>query len=84
MKGDCSVKLVRNQRRVSRKRYLNSKRTYEYERMSVHVPRSYHEIIKPLLKQDFDMNVTVENGTLVITLSPAKTFRHAASLPQKQ
>jgi len=70
-----SPELVRIQQRLSRKRYLNSKRVYEYERVSLNIPRKYHEIIKPFLEQDFDVNVTVENGSLVITLSPADRFR---------
>ena len=56
-KGDSPSKLVRTQRRVSRKRYLNSKRLYEYERVSLNIPRKYHELIKPFLNQDFDVSV---------------------------
>jgi len=71
--------LVRIQRRVSRKRYLNSKRVYEYERVSLHIPRKYHELIKPFLDQDFDVSVAAEKGCIVITLTPQKTVQHAAS-----
>jgi hypothetical protein len=62
--------MVRIQRRVSRKRYLNSKRVYEYERVSLHIPRKYHELIKPFLKQDFGVSVAAEKGCIVITLTP--------------
>ena len=78
-KGDSLGKLVRIQRRVSRKRYLNSKRVYEYERVSLHIPRRYHELIKPFLKQDFGVSVAAEKDIIVITLTPQKTVQHAES-----
>jgi hypothetical protein len=74
-KGDSPSKLVRIQRRVSRKRCLNSKRVYEYERVSLHIPRRYHELIKPFLKQDFGVSVAAEKGIIVITLTPQKTVQ---------
>ena len=61
--------MVRIQRRVSRKRYLNSKRVYEYERVSLHIPRKFHELIKPFLKRDLEMKITAQNGSLVIVLT---------------
>jgi len=71
--------LVRIQRRVSRKRYLNSKRVYEYERVSLNIPRRYHELIKPFLDQDFVVSVAAEKGCIVITLTPQKAVQQAAS-----
>ncbi len=62
--------MVRIQCRVSRKRYLGSKRIYEYERMSLHIPRKFHNKVKPFLKQDLDMDVTIKGSSLVITLTP--------------
>ncbi len=47
--------LVRFQMRLARKRYLNSKRVYEYERISLHIPKKFHEIIKPYLNEDLDL-----------------------------
>jgi hypothetical protein len=41
---------------------------YEYERVSLHIPRKHHELIKPLLNQDFGVSVAAEKGTIVITL----------------
>jgi len=73
--------MVRIQCRISRKHYLRSKQTYEYERMSLHIPRKFHNKVKPFLKQDLDMNVTTREGSLVITLTPVKTFRHAENTP---
>ena len=66
---------VKIQTRVSKRHYLRAKRTYEYGQMSLHIPRKYHEIIKPFLEQDFDVNATIENDRLVITLSPADRFQ---------
>jgi hypothetical protein len=76
-------KLVRIQHRVSKKRYLNSKRTYEYERMSLDIPKKFHEILKPFLEKQLNIDVRRENDAAVISLSPVKTFRHAESTPHK-
>ena len=78
-----SPQLVRIQRRVSRKRYLGSKQVYEYERLSLDIPRKFHSKIKPFLKQDLNMNLSIKGSYLIITLTPAKTFRHAEYTPQK-
>jgi hypothetical protein len=75
--------LVRIQRRVSKKHYLKTKRTYEYERLSLDIPKKFHETIKPLLKQDFDVDVKLENASVILTLTPLKTFRHAENTPDK-
>jgi len=75
--------LVRMQMRLARKRYLNSKRVYEYERISLHIPKEFHETIKPYLNEDLDMKVTTEKDSLVIILTPCKTLRHAANDPAK-
>jgi hypothetical protein len=75
--------LVRIQCRLSRKRYLGSKYIYEYERLSLDIPRKFHNKVKPFLKQDLDMNLNIKGSCLVITLSPAKTFLPAEYTPQK-
>jgi hypothetical protein len=62
--------VVRLQKRLARKRYLNSKRVYEYEHVSLHISRKHHELIKPFLKQDFDVSVATEKDIIVITLTP--------------
>jgi len=77
------IEVVRIQRRVSRKRYLNSKRVYEYERISLHIPKKLHEIIKPYLKEDLDLKVATEKDSLIFILTPLKTLRHAANDPAK-
>jgi len=58
---------------------LNSKCVYEYERVSLHIPRKYHELIRPFLKQDFGVSMAAEKDIIVITLTPQKTVQHAAS-----
>ena len=75
--------MVRIQCRVSRKRYLGSKQVYEYERMSLDIPRKFHSKVKPFLKQDLDIDVNIKGSYLVITLTPAKTFLPAEYTPQK-
>jgi len=75
--------LVRIQRRVSRKRYLGSKRIYEYERISLPIPRKFHNKVKPFLKQDLNIDMSIKGSYLVITLTPAKTFLPAEYPPQK-
>jgi hypothetical protein len=82
-KGDSLGKLVRIQRRVSRKRYFGSKQVYEYERMSLDIPRKFQGKVKPFLKQDLNMDLSIKGSYLVITLTPAKTFRHAEYTPLK-
>ncbi|MEM2129608.1 MAG: hypothetical protein QXZ70_03310 [Candidatus Bathyarchaeia archaeon] len=76
--------LTRFHRRVSRKRYLKSKCIYEYERITLDIPRKYHETIKPLLNQDFEIKVVMERDAIVITLTPVKTLRHAENTPTKK
>jgi hypothetical protein len=51
--------------------------------MSLHIPKEHHETVKPFLKQDLDLSVKLEKGSLIITLTPVKTFRHAANTPEK-
>jgi len=76
--------MVRIQCRVSRKRYLGSKQVYEYERISLPIPRKFHKIVKAFLKQDLDMDVTKKGSSLVITLTPVKMFPPAENTQQKQ
>jgi len=75
--------LVRLQMRLAKKRYLKSKRIYEYERISLPIPKEFHEAIRPYLKEDLIAKATVGKDSLVITLTPVKTLRHAANDPAK-
>jgi hypothetical protein len=71
--------MVRFQKRLARKRYLNSKRVYEYKRISLPIPKEFHETIKSYLEKDLDLKVNAEKDSLTIVLKPAKTLRHAAN-----
>jgi hypothetical protein len=62
---------------------LNSKRIYEYERVSLHIPRKYHELIKPFLNQDFVVSVATEKDIIVITLTPQKPVQNVESQSYK-
>jgi len=66
--------LVRIQRRLSRKRYLDGKYAYEYERLSLDIPRKFHKKVQPFLKQDLDIEISVKGCCLVIALTPRKRF----------
>ena len=64
--------MVKFQRRVSKKRYLNSKRIYKYERISFDIPKRYHRLINDYSSQEFEVNLTNENGVITIILTPRK------------
>jgi len=69
--------IVRIYRRLSKKRYLRGKYTYEHERIYVPIPSRLHDIVRPFLDQRLKISITRQNGGLGITLHPVKTFRHA-------
>jgi hypothetical protein len=75
--------LVRIQHRLSRKRYLEGKYAYEYERLSLDIPTKFHKKVKPFLKQDLDIEISVKGSYLVITLTPRKRFGMPNTPPQK-
>jgi hypothetical protein len=75
--------LVKIQTRVSKRHYLKAKRTYEYGRMSLDIPKKFHEDLKPFLEKELNINVKLENDVAVISLCPVKTFRHAENTPHK-
>ena len=75
--------MVRIHCRLSRKRYLGSKYVYEYERISLPIPRKFHNKVKPFLEQDLNMDMSIKGSYLVISLTPAKTFLHAENTPAK-
>ena len=64
--------LVKLQRRTAKKPYLNNKRIYHYEREHVTIIKKYHLTSKPFREQDLDEQVWVENGSLMIKLTPKK------------
>ena len=75
--------MVRIQRRVSKKLYLKAKRTYKYERIFLDIPSKFHGILKPLLKQDFDVKVDVEESRVIVTLIPRENVSACRKHPDK-
>jgi hypothetical protein len=69
--------LVKIQTRVSKRNYLRAKRTYEYGRMSLDIPKKFHEVLKPFLEKELKIDVKLEDDVVVISLSPEKTCLHA-------
>jgi hypothetical protein len=55
---------------------------YEYDRVSLNIPRKYHELIKPFLNQDFDVSVAAEKDIIVITLTPQKAVPALEAHPE--
>jgi CO dehydrogenase/acetyl-CoA synthase beta subunit len=72
--------MVKLQKRLARKRYLNSKRVYEYERISLHIPKEFHEAIKPYLEEDLDLKVTTEKDSRAQTNLRASVYSRASSI----
>jgi hypothetical protein len=66
--------LVKLQRRIAKKPYLNSKRIYRYEREQVTIIQKYHVTSKPFREQNLEEKVWVENGSLIIKLTPKKAI----------
>ena len=54
-------RLVKIQTRVSKRHYLRAKRTYEYGRMSLDIPKKFHEALKPFLKKELNIDVRLRN-----------------------
>jgi len=68
---------VKIYRRLAKKRYLDGKYLYAHERIYLPIPSRLHKIIKPFMDKRLKMEITAKNGSLNITLRPAKTFLHA-------
>ena len=64
--------MVRIQQRIARKSYMRGKRVYHYDRRNVTIIRRFHSVSDAFLKLDLTETVTVQNGCLVIMLSPKK------------
>lgn len=51
--------------------------------MSLDVPKKFHEVLKPFLEKELNIDVKLENDVAVITLTPVKTFTHGAKTQQR-
>jgi len=74
---------VKIYRRLAKKRYLDGKYLYAHERIYLPIPSKLHKMVEPFMGQRLKMEITAKNGSLAITLSPAKTFRHAEHTTEK-
>jgi len=72
--------LVKIYSRIIKKRYFNTKRTYQHRHISIPVPSKFHKQLEPFLGQNLEMTVAADTNRLLITLlsqsDPAKTFLH--------
>lgn len=68
---------------IAKKRYLDGKYVYAYERLYIPVPRVFHKRFKSILKGHIKMEVEEQNGRLGVFLTPVKTLSHAESPPDK-
>ena len=66
--------MVKIQTRTAKKPYLHNKRVYNYEREHVTIIKKYHSATAPFLKQDLEEKVWVQNGSLMIKLTPTKSL----------
>jgi hypothetical protein len=64
--------MVKIQRRQAKKPYLNNKNIYNYPREHVTIIKEYHWASAAFHDKDLDQKVWVENGSLLIKLTPKK------------
>jgi len=62
--------LVKIRRRLAKKKYLDGKYTYAYERFYIEIPKKYQDMVRWLLDKDLKMDIKKVNGKLLIVLSP--------------
>lgn len=67
--------MVKIQKRQGKKPYLNSKRVYSYGREQITIIQKYHPTSKLFHDQELDETVWVENGSLMIKLTPKEGLR---------
>ncbi|MGE5638216.1 MAG: hypothetical protein ACM3WQ_05870 [Chloroflexota bacterium] len=62
--------MVKIQQQRVEKSYLNGKTIYHYNRRNICIIKKYHRISDAFLNQELNESVTIQNGALVITLTP--------------
>ena len=60
--------MVKIQRRIATKSYLNDKRIYKYKRLDLSIPKKYHEVVSSFLKVNLEMNLVVRGRKIFIEL----------------
>jgi len=78
--GDLTIKIYNY--RV-KKRYLNGKYVYVYERSYVPIPTQLQHKARAYFNQRLKIELTEQNNKLVVILSPVKTFSHTKIPPDK-
>jgi hypothetical protein len=53
----------------SKMRYMNDKKIYNYDRITLVFPTEYHDLLKPLRDKQLSIHVTRKDGSLNISLS---------------
>ena len=76
-------KMVKIQRKLSKKRYLAGKYTYQYERYFIEIPKKYKDKIKPLLNQELKIEVKKVGNKTLIVLTPTKNVSEPRKHPAK-
>ena len=68
---------------VTKKRYLNGKSTYTYERMTVPMSSDLQNKLIPHCKRRLEIDIIEQNNKIHIILDPGKTFLHTKIPPDK-
>ena len=79
-KGKATVRI---ERKVSKRRYLDGKRTYTYERFYVPIPKQFHDKIEPFLNKNLKLEVKPVNGGLKIICIPRENVSAPRKHPRK-
>jgi len=66
---------------VAKKRYLNGKSTYTYERMSVPIPTILQNKLLPYCNSRLEIDMIEQNSRFMIILDPVKTFSYTKKPP---
>ena len=64
---------MRLYRRVVKKDYLHGKAVYRYERFYIPVPRRYHDLVRPFLGVELNIQVEPAEDGFTVRVSKAET-----------
>ncbi len=67
--------MVKIQTRKAKKSYLNDKSIYTYRRDTLTLMQKFHQTTKLFYHKEMDETIWVEDGCLMIRLSPKKTSK---------
>ena len=80
VKGKATVRI---ERKVSKRRYLDGKHTYTYERFYVPIPKQFHDKIEPFLNKKLKVAVKHANGGFKIICTPRENVSAPRKHPRK-